>query len=111
MLLLAAMTPEMDARELTFVRRPDAIEAFLKTTWTRRFSLDDLDPEQESYFTCYPPDDPQHRFDGIAEEMVVRQPESLTIQALRNLVLHLGELSVQHGGMVDRVIAAFRVVP
>ena len=98
--LIAAMTPEMDTRELTFVRRPEAIEAFLKTTWARRFSLDELDPEQESFFRCYPPDDPKHRYDGIAEEMVVRHRELLTIQALRNLVLHLGELRDERKGVL-----------
>ena len=98
--VIAAMTPEMDPRELTFVRRPEAIEAFLETTWARRFSLDDLDPEQESYFSCYPPDDPQHRYDGLAEEMVVRQRELLTIQALRKLVLHLGELRDERKGVL-----------
>jgi VWFA-related protein len=98
--VIAAMTPEMDTRELTFVRRGETIEAFLKTTWARRFSLDELDPEQESFFRCYPPDDPQHRYDGIAEEMVVRHRELLTIQALRNLVLHLGELRDERKGVL-----------
>ena len=98
--VIAAMTPEMDPSELTFVRRPEAIEAFLETTWARRFSLDDLDPEQESYFSCYPPDDPQHRYDGLAEEMVVRHRELLTIQALRKLVVHLGELRDERKGVL-----------
>ena len=36
--LIAAMTPEMDPSDLTFIRRPESIEAFLGTTWARRFS-------------------------------------------------------------------------
>ncbi|MCX6537866.1 MAG: VWA domain-containing protein [Acidobacteria bacterium] len=98
--LIAAMTPEMEAGELTFVRRPESIEAFLKTTWARRFSADDLDPEMESYFRCYPPDDPQHRFDGIAEEMVAREQEGRTLHALRDLVRRLGELRDERKGVL-----------
>jgi VWFA-related protein len=98
--LVAAMTPEMDPGELTFIRRPESIETFLKTAWARRFSLDNLDPVQESYFSCYPPDDLQHRFDGVAEEMVVRQREFLSIQALRGLVRRLGELREERKGVL-----------
>ena len=61
--LLAAMTPEMDPSALTFIRRPESIEAFLGTTWARRFSADTLDPVEERYFSCYPPDDPGNRFE------------------------------------------------
>jgi len=98
--LIAAMTPDMAARELTFVRRPEAIEEFLKTAWAQRFSADNLDPELESYFSCYPPDDPYHRFDGIAEEMLAREREGRTLQTLRDLVRRLGELREERKGVL-----------
>ena len=98
--LIAAMTPDMEARGLTFVRRPEAIEEFLKTTWAQRFSADNLDPQLESYFTCYPPDDAFHRFDGIAEEMVAREREGRTLHALRDLVRRLGELRDERKGVL-----------
>ena len=98
--LLAAMTPEMDASDLTFIRRPESIEAFLGTTWARRFSADTRDPIEERYFTCYPPDDPQHRFDGIAVEMVARRREEQTMQSLRGLARRLGELRQERKGVL-----------
>jgi VWFA-related protein len=98
--LMAAMTPEMDPSDLTFIRRPESIEAFLGTTWARRFSADNLDPVEERYFNCYPPDDPQHRFDGIAVEMVVRKREAMTMQSLRGLARRLGELREERKGVV-----------
>jgi VWFA-related protein len=98
--LIAAMTPEMDPSELTFIRRPESIEAFLGTTWARRFSADTRDPVEERYFTCYPPDDPQHRFDGIAVEMVARRREEQTIQSLRGLARRLGELRQERKGVL-----------
>ncbi len=94
------MTPEMDPAALTFIRRPESIEAFLGTTWARRFSSDNLDPVEERYFTCYPPDDPEHRFDGVAVEMVARKREAQTIQSLRRLAQRLGELREERKGVV-----------
>ena len=98
--LIAAMTPEMDPAALTFIRRPESIEAFLGTTWARRFSSDNLDPVEERYFTCYPPDDPHNRFDGVAVEMVARKREAQTIQSLRGLARRLGELREERKGVV-----------
>jgi len=98
--LIAAMTPEMDPEALTFIRRPESIEAFLGTTWARRFSSDDLDPVEERYFTCYPPDDPDHRYDGVAVEMVARKREAQTIQSLRGLARRLGELREERKGVL-----------
>ena len=98
--LLAAMTPEMDPSALTFIRRPESIEAFLGTTWARRFSADTRDPVEERYFACYPPDDPGHRFDGIAVEMVARRREAQTMQSLRGLARRLGELRQERKGVL-----------
>ena len=98
--LIAAMTPEMDPSDLTFIRRPESIEAFLGTTWARRFSSDNLDPVEERYLTCYPPDDPHNRFDGIAVEMIARRREGRTIQSLRGLARRLGELREERKGVV-----------
>ena len=98
--LLAAMTPEMDPSALTFIRRPESIEAFLGTTWARRFSADTRDPFEERYFSCYPPDDPLHRFDGIAVEMVARRREAQTMQSLRGLARRLGELRQERKGVL-----------
>jgi VWFA-related protein len=98
--LIAAMTPEMDPSELTFIRKPESIEQFLGTTWARRFSSDNFDPVEERYFNCYPPDDPLNRFPGMAVEMVVRKREAQTIQSLRGLAGRLGELREERKGVL-----------
>jgi len=98
--LIAAMTPEMDPSELTFIRKPESIEQFLGTTWARRFSSDNFDPVEERYFNCYPPDDPLRRFDGMAVEMVARKREAQTIQSLRGLAGRLGELREERKGVL-----------
>ena len=105
--LVAAMTPEMEPGALSFVRRPESIEAFLKTEWARRYSLDNLSPEQERYFVCYPPVETTvqsrtagGRFDGIAEAMVLREREAQTLRALEGLVRRLGELREERKGVL-----------
>src|SRR5450759_1087600 len=80
--LVAAMSPEMDASRLVFTRRPKAFEEWVATVWGRRFSWDDLDPKEEQWGLCYPPDDvgdPFGCFRGIFEEMVLRRREQLTL--------------------------------
>jgi hypothetical protein len=90
----------MDQLELTFIRRPESIEAFLGTTWARRFSADTPDPVEGRYLTCYPPDDPQHRFDGIAVKMIARKREAQTIQSSRGSARRLGELRQERKGVL-----------
>lgn len=93
--LVAAMSPEMDVGQMVFTRRPERFEQWLSTVWGRRFSWDDLDPEEERWAVCYPPDDvgdPFGCYKGIFEEMVLRRRERLTLEALRSTVDRLGDL-------------------
>ena len=90
--LFAALTPEMDVGQLTFTRRLADFEELVRTVWGRRFSWDDLDPEEERWGQCYPPEFCGNCWPGILEEMVLRRREGLTLQALRSLVERLGEL-------------------
>ena len=55
--LVAAMSPEMDASQMVFGRRPERFADWVSTAWARRFSWDDLEPEEERWGVCYPPDD------------------------------------------------------
>ncbi len=79
--LFAAMTPDMDVAQLTFTRRPDNFEDLVKTVWGRRFSYDDLDPEEERWGLCYPTDSCGNCWPGILQEMVLRRREGLTLDA------------------------------
>ena len=95
--LFALMTPEMDVDDLTFVRRTGAIEEVLNTAWGRQIPgkvwIDaDLEPEEEQWFACFPPDDPLDRYSGMVDEMIARRREAQSLGALRRLVNRLAEL-------------------
>jgi VWFA-related protein len=93
--LVAAMSPEMDASQMVFSRRPERFADWVSTAWARRFSWDDLEPEEERWGVCYPPDtagDPFGCYPGIFEEMVLRQHEWRTLRAIEDTVSRLGTL-------------------
>jgi VWFA-related protein len=93
--LVAAASPELDVRQLTFTRRPESFEEWVSTVWARRFSWDNLDSEEERWALCYPPDDvgdPYGCYRGIFEDMVLRRRERLTLQALHALVGRLEQV-------------------
>jgi VWFA-related protein len=93
--LVAAMSPEMDASRMVFSRRPDRFADWVGTAWARRFSWDDLEPEEERWGVCYPPDevgDPYGCYPGVFEEMVLRQHEMRTLQAIEDTISRLGTL-------------------
>jgi VWFA-related protein len=93
--LVAAMSPEMDASRMVFARRPERFTDWVSTAWAKRFSWDDLEPEEERWAVCYPPDkalDPWGCFPGIFEEMVLRRHEVRTLRALEDTVARLGQI-------------------
>jgi VWFA-related protein len=93
--MVAAMSPEMDASGMVFGRRPERFADWVSTAWARRFSWDDMDPEEERWNVCYPSDafaDQFGCFTGIWEEMVLRRHEMLTLRALQDTVNRLGDL-------------------
>jgi len=86
--LIALMTPEMAASDVTLGRRTTVISALLNdNTWGRRGRLADNDPIENMYEACYTLDDPK-----IAAEMKARRREKLAFDALQDLVTHLGGL-------------------
>jgi len=91
--LIAIMTPDMQARDLTFTRRTSSIEEMLKTRWGRRDRSVALDPIESEIATCYPGvDGAANRPSsdaGIAQEMILRRREVRTLDALEGLAQHL----------------------
>jgi VWFA-related protein len=93
--LFAVMTPEMSARDLSFARRTTTIEGFLSRYWTwgERDQSISTDPIEDEYRMCYPglgpnagcADDDR----GIADRMIERRKEKLTLDALDDLVHYL----------------------
>src|SRR5688572_12048471 len=87
--LVAVMTPEMAATDITFGRKTTIISNIMQQEWTwgRRGRLvGDNDPKEELYLACFP-DVGDTR--GIAAEMKDRRREEMTLDALEDLVVHL----------------------
>jgi VWFA-related protein len=86
--LIGLMTPEMGAADVALGRRTAVISRLLDTsTWGRRGRLADLDPIEEMYSACFINEVPP-----IAPEMIARRREKLALDALDDLVIHLGGL-------------------
>ncbi len=79
--LVAVMTSEMSAADLTFARKTTTIQGFLERNWWgARDRLNSADPKEEDYKRCYP-DRP-----ALVQEMIDRRREKLTLDALEDLV-------------------------
>jgi VWFA-related protein len=86
--LIGLMTPEMSASDVTLGRRTTVVSRLLDvTTWGRRGRIADNDPIEDMYEACYALDDA-----SIAAEMKARRREKLALDALDDLVTHLGGL-------------------
>lgn len=88
--LVAVMTPEMAATDITFARKTTTIAGFLTRYWDwgDRDQMIPRDPEDREYGYCYPND--SGNATGIAAEMIDRRHEKRTLDALHDLVVHLG---------------------
>ncbi|MBE3135464.1 MAG: VWA domain-containing protein [Acidobacteria bacterium] len=89
--VVAVMTPEMAAGDLTFTTRTQSIEALLARNWDwgRRGQLTARDPQEDQYENCYPASLSEPRQDTLAGKMIDRRREKLALDALRDLVVHL----------------------
>src|SRR5580765_7145688 len=93
--LIAVMTPEMSASQVTFARRTTTIEGFLtRYWWGERDRSNFKDPTDDAYARCYPgipqPGEATASDQGIAQEMILRRRERQTLDALEDLVRFLG---------------------
>jgi VWFA-related protein len=94
--LVGVMTPDMSARDVTFARRTTTIEGMLTRHWDwgERGRRATLDPQERSYQMCYPGYGPvpmgcQDDDRGVADEMIERRREKMTLDALDDLVQYL----------------------
>lgn len=84
--LVAVMTPEMSAADLTLSRKTTVISNMMQEDWAwgRRANLTFEDPKEQRYDACY-----GRLWPEIRDEMIDRRREELTLEALEDLVLHL----------------------
>ena len=86
--LVAVMTPEMAATDITFARRSTTIEGMLTRYWHwgERDRVTLPDPQDREYCTCFPTEP------AVVTELIARRHEKRTLDALHDLVVHLGGL-------------------
>jgi VWFA-related protein len=94
--LVALMTPEMGAGEITLGRKTTVISNIMQTQWMwgRRGRVADNDPKEDLYESCYGPSS------NTAKEMKARRREKLTLDALSDLMVHLGGLREERKALV-----------
>jgi len=100
--MIGAMTPFFSPSLITYSKRSESIEEFVKKYWM--WGSRDVrwpvigkpekgrpDPtvgtEEANIWDCYPPPDKENK--GIPEAMIARLRERRTLQALESLVVHL----------------------
>ena len=91
--LIAVVTPGMSSADLTFGRRTTIIEGILAREWGERGRVNaTADPTEQAYQACYPGGLPNQCVDdrGIADQMILRRREKLTLDTLDDLVQYLG---------------------
>ena len=96
--VFAVMTPEMSATDITFARNTTTVEGMLARYWAwgERNEPVGRDPQEQQYVTCYPGGIPIACADGstaddrgVADAMIERRREKLTLDALTDLVRYL----------------------
>jgi VWFA-related protein len=93
--MVALMTPEMGASEITLGRKTTVISNIMQAQWMwgRKGRLVDDDPKEELYQQCYGPG-------AIVNEMKARRREKLALDALSDLMVHLGGVREERKALV-----------
>jgi VWFA-related protein len=102
---VAAMTPGMSARDITFARRRTSIEAVLsREWWGERDRVNFSDPVENDYALCYPgvppPGQATATDQGIAQEMILRRREKQTLDALEDLATFLRDVREERKAVI-----------
>jgi VWFA-related protein len=97
--MVALMTPEMAATDVTLSRKAGAVSNLMQTEWMwgRRGRLADEDPKEVLYEACYGPAQSPNSPVG---EMKARRREKLTLDALEDLIVHLGGIREERKAIV-----------
>jgi len=101
--MIALMTPDMAASDITFTRRTDKLADLIDRAgfWGQRNELIKKDPIDQMYEQCYPPEPGSGRVTSVvAEEMIQRRREKATLDALEELVFYLGGLREERKGIL-----------
>lgn len=92
--LVGVMTSDMSAADVTFARKTISLQSMLERDWWgQRDRLQSDDPVEQQYELCYPPTDQEvssgRTVSRVAEELIERRRETMTLDALEDLVRFL----------------------
>jgi VWFA-related protein len=89
--LLAVMTPQMSAGDLTFARKTTMLQRLLdRDWWGQRDSILSADAVEEQYKRCYPAQPGSGRQTSqVAQEMIDRRREKMALDSIESLILFL----------------------
>jgi VWFA-related protein len=96
--LIAVMTPEMRVSDLALARKTDVLQQLLRGPqgWGRRFERTRFDAQEQLYDACYPrqPKEAERGkwISALAQALIERRRERMSLDALHALVDYLGEL-------------------
>lgn len=93
--MVALMTPEMGASEIALGRKTTVISNIMQAQWMwgRKGRLVDDDPKEQLYQECY-------GIGAMVNEMKARRREKLTLDALSDLMVHLGGIREERKALV-----------
>jgi len=94
--MIALMTPEMGASEITLGRKTTVISNIMQAQWMwgRRGRIGDNDPKEDMYDSCYGVSG------SVAKEMKARRREKLSLDALSDLMVHLGGVREERKALI-----------
>jgi VWFA-related protein len=93
--LVALMTPEMAGSDIALGRKTDVIERIVSEEWWgRRARVADQDQKELQYERCF------GVTSGLANQLIARRREKLTLDALDDLMTHLGGLRDERKAVV-----------
>ena len=93
--LVALMTPEMAASDISLGRKTDVIERIVSEEWWgRRARIADQDPKELLWERCF------GVASGLANQLKGRRREKLTLDAFEDLMTHLGGLREERKAVV-----------
>ncbi len=94
--MVALMTPEMGASDITLGRKTTVISNIMQAQWMwgRRGRVADTDAREDLYEGCY------GATGGLAAEMKARRREKLTLDALSDLMVHLAGVREERKGLL-----------
>ena len=114
--LVAVMTTEMTASQITFGRKTEVIADMLadKWYWGMRDSVLDMDERERDYNACFPPSEADRAAGRLRAEvvskMIARRRERMVLDSLRDLVRYLGSVREERKAIltVTQVWVLFR---